>query len=614
VAFLSPLFLLGAAAVAIPIAIHLFFRRTDPLVEFSAMRFLRRAPVEQASRRRLRELILLALRAAALLLLAFAFARPYFTASAAAVSVPATIVMVDTSASLSAPQDFDRVRTRAADVIRGAPPDHEVGVVAFAHGADVIAPVSGDRAGALAAVSQLKPGAGATRYRAALHRAAEQFDGRPGRIVIVTDLQQSGWDAEEGGVPERIGVEIEDVAGGTVNAAVTSLRVEGREAAATIRNFSPQAALDQVVFTLADQRIGAVPVTMTPGATAEVRMVMPAQAAGPLSASITDRDGYAADNIRYTVVNAAGAPTVLAVSPSGHPSESLYLERALGILEGTGGFRFHAVGGREFSSTDLQDVSVVAVLGTRGLEQRGRERLAAFVRDGGGLLVAAGPDVDPVVIGEGLNGLVRTSWRGRDAGALTFAPDDSRHPIFRPFGGVGTLGNVSFARTALVEAGDSAEVLARYTDGTPAVVEEQTTAGRVIVFASDLNNRGNDFPLQPAFVPFVHETLRYLAAARASRSEYLVGDLSGPQGGTPGVVTLAGGRRVAVNVDTRESDPARMTVDEFRAGIARLNETAAQQAGMQARADEDRQRLWQYALLLMVVSLAAEGIIGRRLG
>ena len=41
------------------------------------MRLLSSAPVEQQRRRRLRELILLALRVTALVLLAVAFARPY---------------------------------------------------------------------------------------------------------------------------------------------------------------------------------------------------------------------------------------------------------------------------------------------------------------------------------------------------------------------------------------------------------------------------------------------------------------------------------------------------------------------------------------------------------
>jgi hypothetical protein len=622
--FLSPLFLVGAAAIAIPIAIHLFYRNTEPVINFSAMRYLKRAPVEQSHRRRLREMLLLALRVTALLLLALAFARPFLSESAAALSAPATMVMIDTSASLSAPAAFERVRARAAEIIKTAPPTHAVGAMTFAHGADVIAPLSSDRAGALAAIAQLAPGAGATRYRAALRRAAEQFGDRPGRIVVITDLQQSGWDAEDGGVPERLAVDIDDAGGVDANMAMTSLRVEGTEAIATAQNFSPRAAIDQVVFSLGDKRIGAVPVSLAAGGSAEARMTLPAQASGALSASIVDRVGYAADNVRYAVVSATDAPAILAVTTSGHPSEALYLERAVMIAEGTGGFRFRSMSARDFSADagatnalPLDDASVIALLGTRGLEQRGRERLAAFVRDGGGLLITAGPDVDSAVVKEALTGLVRTSWRPSTslaARALTFAPDDSRHPIFRLFGGVGTLGNVTFARAALVDAPEGTEVLARYSDGSPAFVEDRSARGRVLVFASDLNNTWNDFPLQPAFVPFVHETLRYLASTRAARAEYVVGDLAGPRGMVPGIVTLTAGRHVAVNVDPREFDPARMTADEFRAGVARLNATAAQQAGADAREDEDSQRLWQYALLLMIASLAAEGIIGRRLG
>ena len=71
--FLFPAFLIGSAAIAVPIVLHLMRRETAPLFQFSAVRFLQRVPVEQARRRRLRELLLLALRVAALLLLAVAF-------------------------------------------------------------------------------------------------------------------------------------------------------------------------------------------------------------------------------------------------------------------------------------------------------------------------------------------------------------------------------------------------------------------------------------------------------------------------------------------------------------------------------------------------------------
>jgi len=619
--FLSPLFLAGIAAASIPIAIHLFYRRTEPVIEFAAMRYLRQAPVEHSRRRRLRELLLLALRVAALCLLAFAFARPYLAQSAAALSAPVTMVLVDTSVSMTAPGQFERAKTAAADAIRNAPAMHAVGLVTFGNAADVITPPSQDRAGALAAVDRLKPGAGATQYRAALARAAEAIGDRSGRFVVVTDLQLSGWDAvDEGSVPDRVSVDVADVGAPASNTAVTALRLEGTDAVALVRNYWDRPRRGQVAFSLDGKRFTSVPVDVPPGSSIEVRVSAEGRSRGVLAATVTDTEGYAADNTRYLVLDASHSPAVLAITATGQPVDVFYIERAVLVAEEAGGFRFRAIGGPAFSGLApeaLADVGAVLVLGTRGIDARGRDLLGGYVKSGGGLLVASGPDVDPKVLAEALAGIVPTLLEERaTATPLRFAPADSRHPVFRLFGGVGTLANVTFDRAAAVRVSGTAEVIARYNDGTPALVEDRTTSGRILIFASDLNNRWNDFPVQPAFVPFVHETLRYLAAARAPRADYVVGDLPGAAGATPGSQQLAGApvRRVAVNVDPRESDPARITADAFRAGITRLNAVAAQQARAQAREREDSQRLWQYGLLLMIVSLAAEGMVGRRLG
>ena len=60
--FLSPLFLLGALAAAIPVFLHLLRREPEPRVRFAAVKLLEHAPVESTDRRRIRELLLLALR------------------------------------------------------------------------------------------------------------------------------------------------------------------------------------------------------------------------------------------------------------------------------------------------------------------------------------------------------------------------------------------------------------------------------------------------------------------------------------------------------------------------------------------------------------------------
>src|SRR5215210_4580500 len=138
--FLYPLFLAGAAAIAIPIALHLFRRRTEIVVDFPAVRLLHKAPVEQQKRRRIRELILLALRIAALALLAFAFARPYVRSTTVALATPITIVALDTSMSMSAPGQFDAARQAARKAVTDAPASHLVGLVTFSDGATLLVP------------------------------------------------------------------------------------------------------------------------------------------------------------------------------------------------------------------------------------------------------------------------------------------------------------------------------------------------------------------------------------------------------------------------------------------------------------------------------------------
>src|SRR6185295_17028320 len=102
--FSSPLMLLGALAVGIPIALHFFFRSRYRNVPWAAMKFLL-ASIEQTSRRlRFQELLLLVLRVALLLLLAFALARPSTSASGLGGKGDAVdaVLIIDTSMSMDA--------------------------------------------------------------------------------------------------------------------------------------------------------------------------------------------------------------------------------------------------------------------------------------------------------------------------------------------------------------------------------------------------------------------------------------------------------------------------------------------------------------------------------
>src|SRR5215470_1621023 len=98
-AFLNPIFLLGALAAAVPILVHLVRRTRAAKMLFPSLMFLRRIEQKTIRKRRLRNLLLLALRCAALLLLALAFARPYFTKDNAEASASQAnrVILIDGS-------------------------------------------------------------------------------------------------------------------------------------------------------------------------------------------------------------------------------------------------------------------------------------------------------------------------------------------------------------------------------------------------------------------------------------------------------------------------------------------------------------------------------------
>ncbi|HWD87373.1 MAG TPA: BatA domain-containing protein [Mucilaginibacter sp.] len=75
--FLYPAFLFALAALAIPVIIHLFNFRKYQKVYFSNVQFLREVKEQQASRRNLKERLILAARLLAVLFLVMAFARPF---------------------------------------------------------------------------------------------------------------------------------------------------------------------------------------------------------------------------------------------------------------------------------------------------------------------------------------------------------------------------------------------------------------------------------------------------------------------------------------------------------------------------------------------------------
>lgn len=628
-AFLSPLFLAGAIAAIVPIALHLFRRHAEQRVRFAAVALLKGAAVEHAARRRPRELLLLALRVSALVLLALAFARPFFRA-AAATSGGLTVVAIDTSLSMSAPATVRRARQLARDAVRSASAGDDVAVVTFADRAAVVVPPTPDRSLASAAIDAVTPGFGSTRYRAGLAAAGQLFAGRTGAIVVVTDLQASGWDAgDTAAVPESVRVDVKNVDAPLENLSVAGLRVDGERLMATIRNSGARARDARARLSIDGRPAGVAAAQLGAHDMAEVSF--PLRAGGVAVVTVDDPEGIPGDNARYALLANTASAATLVVTTTDLDADAWYVHQALLASRPAGkavdvtGVSAAQLGA--WSGDRLSRFSTVILVSTRGLERRGRENLAAYVNAGGGLLIAAGPDVDGDVVADVLGPGAPLEMQ-RPAGdpemvapqhSLSLAPADLRHPIFRSFGAdAASLGLVQFHGAARI-SGPSCQTLARFTSGDAAILDCTAGNGRGIVIASDLNNRWNDFAIRASFVPFLDQTLRYLSNSESRGTEYLIGEVPDGIPEVPGVANVdgssgsRGSRVIVVNVDPRESEADRMPAADFQAWITRLKDAASTDVRADVAEQESRLHLWQYLVATAMVVLAIEGLVAGQL-
>ena len=146
VSFLSPLFLIGALAAAVPILLHLFHRKTEVVIDFPGGQ-----PAEARAGRSsiggagCASWCCWRCASPRSLLLALSFARPYFAGAAAPDSAPLTVIAVDTSMSMSAPGQMDRARAAATRAVAAAPASHALALMAFGDAATVVVEPTTDR-------------------------------------------------------------------------------------------------------------------------------------------------------------------------------------------------------------------------------------------------------------------------------------------------------------------------------------------------------------------------------------------------------------------------------------------------------------------------------------
>ncbi|HUU34040.1 MAG TPA: hypothetical protein VMW48_08235, partial [Vicinamibacterales bacterium] len=310
---------------------------------------------------------------------------------------------------------------------------------------------------------------------------------------------------------------------------------------------------------------------------------------------------------------------VLTADPPESARTGLYVQRALEAADDAS-LQVMVIDGRRFNQApEGEPPAAIFIVGTRTLDRTGRARVASYLRDGGHVFLTLGPDVDVPSLAEVIGMPLRlapepVTASGDDA---VIVSADGRHPMLRRLAGpASSLGRVSIEQYRRVLDESGWDVLARFAGGAMAIGERMVARGTLIVFASDLDNRWNRFPVQPSFAPFLVETSRYLTRDTRVAASYVLPTVPAGVPAAPGphLMPAEGDRperTVVVNIDPAESDPAVTTAQSFTASLSRVENVRGAPATDAARAREAQQRLWQIGLLVMLGVLVVEGLVGR---
>jgi uncharacterized membrane protein len=570
VSFLAPGYVLLTLLFAVPIAIHLIGRSRAKVRRFAAIELLMRSDKRVARRTKIRQWLLLLLRALAIAAVPLILAKPFV--EAASDDLPATavggaqsaVLVIDDSMSMSGERRgqslLEAARTRARHILEALGSDSDAAIVLASRGGGAPVPqLTADRAKLERAVTDVRPTYRPTDVTGALKRAAQILENaaRPERrVYLLSDLAAHGFSGEPpwaaGRGPELVPIDLTD--GKPLgNRAIVDLKTEpaphlgprGVRVSIEVANFGGDELKDLPVTLRVDGKPvtkGLVDVPAHGHASKRFFHVFtPSSNESEIGvhelAGELPPDALTADDRRFARVEVRRDLRVLVVDgdprTSRRDDEVFYLETALrpgdrddSQLDVT------TVAPDELGNRRLADFDVVFLCNVKAPDGAA---LKDYVQHGGGLFVALGDNVDPDAYNDAVGDLLPQPLQAlRTVGATAADRDDGErhaagagqrlaridrnHPLLAPLAeqhAVEALEAARFSRYALFRPTAEAQrqVLLRFADGAPALIESRYGEGRVLLWASTIDRDWTNLPIQPAFLPLVQQSTRYLARA-----------------------------------------------------------------------------------------------------
>ena len=673
---LAPWFLGGLLALGVPVFVHLLRRHVTVPRPVGSLMFFERGTQSSTKHRRLRYLLLFALRFALLLLIVLAFANPFVRRPATDAHGRFLLIVVDDSFSMRAGGRFADAKQQALALLAAKPRSQQAQIMALGGQLGVLTQPTADPAQLRAVLDSMLPADGHANFGELGRglRTLGETVRTPIDLHLFSDMQRTAMPANfaDLGLPPNVTLLLHPVARGAPVPNWTVARVDAPAELADPRDLrrshvhaelagfnTPTAA--KMVSLVVNGKVQAtrkVEIPPNGRATVDFAPLDVGYGFNRCEVRIEAGDGFPADDSSVFAVRRSDPERVLFLHPAGESRSTLYFGSALAaaaqgafVLQSTSAEQATDLDPSKFAFVVLSDVTALPTLFERSLIQ--------YVNAGGSVLTALGTGAAhhaqiPLWGGE----VQQTHDYARSGAPASVGQVDFTHPALadaQPGRDNGGWADTKIFYAVQVEPGPS-RIAARLSDGTPLLLDRALGEGHLLLFTTGFDNLTNDLPLHPVFVAFIDRAARYLSGNERLSGSHLVDSYvplrsaSQPVGSSASVevidpdghrplslseartaqslrleragfygIHLANGHDavLGVNPDRRESDlaPIPDDIQQLWAGTASSESSTSGTAAAPQLQKDTHVSLWWYVMLLaLLVALGESALSSNYMG
>ena len=583
--FLFPLYLLGLAALSVPIFLHLRNRELKKRVPFSSLRFLKPTRIEQKQRAKLENLLLLLLRCAILGLLAMAFSRPFLKQDVLknlAGETRQVVLLLDTSASMRSEGVWDEALERTRELIDDLDANDELQMFTFDKSTRLLhsfdawrEPASIERkATLLAKLETVEPTWRATDLGQALISAVESFrdaledakDEAPAKRVVylvsdqqeganVESLGQYNWPLEVELVQERVGKAASNASLQLLPRASGIAELQKQEDRFRLTNDrASKAAKFRISWQNADGTAASSPISVTvpPG---ETEIITAPKTTTGIAAPVLVLEGDETDfdNRNFQSPPVAKPLRILYYSdddPNKASSPLFFFQRAL-IQTDT--FKPELTQKKLNDPLQLDWSLLDYVVLSEPAGDLSMAPFRKYLEDGGrGLFLLQSPNAIPS-LGKLLD---LENLPGGEVTTADFAllgKINRRHPYLQGFteARFADFSKIHYWKYRKLDISkmENTTPLASFDNGDPAWFEVPVGNGSLLVMTAGWHREDSQLALSTKFIPLLYAILTQDPSAKDAKRTYLIDDQVPLTAGAEKTVTKPDGSKVTVSAE-----------------------------------------------------------------